>query len=139
MSDYEINITPAGVSVAKQQVQTLFDAQGNVVEIPTGNHRSAIGIADYAVDPANPTAAELQAMQDAIAALGETVLGANNAVAVAAQASLLSAYNYVKTDRANKAALITQLQADLTAKNNEISTLNARITELEALVPSQPA
>lgn len=46
--DFEINITPNGVSVRQMRTRTLKDeATGEVIEMPLGNHRQAIGIGDF--------------------------------------------------------------------------------------------
>lgn len=112
----EIVINDNGISVAVDNV--LYDAQGNPVSV--SNHRSAVGIGDFAQDPANPTDAELAAMRTAVRALAERVLGADLAEGVAAQATLLSAYEHVKQSR-----------QDLRA---QVETLSSRVAQLEEVV-----
>ena len=59
MSKYEITIKENGIEIKTQEVETLFDANGDPVEIPKGNHRVAIGLGDYVSDPMSATGDEL--------------------------------------------------------------------------------
>lgn len=60
---FKIEITPSGISVRVQKTRTLYDAEGNPVEIPEGNVRSSLGIGDFAADITNVQPAELAAFQ----------------------------------------------------------------------------
>lgn len=59
----KVEITPSGISVRVPQTKTLYDVEGNPVEIPDGNVRTALGIGDFAADITNIQPAELAAFQ----------------------------------------------------------------------------
>tara|TARA_R110000822_G_scaffold154105_6_gene293598 strand:- start:23 stop:457 length:435 start_codon:yes stop_codon:yes gene_type:complete len=44
---YEITIKENGVTIKSQVTETLYNAAGDPVEIPKGNHRVAIGLGDF--------------------------------------------------------------------------------------------
>lgn len=48
MSDWEINIKPSGVSIKTQRVKTLYDENGESVQVPDGGpHRTALAVGDF--------------------------------------------------------------------------------------------
>ena len=44
---YEITIKENGIEIKTQVTQTLYNANGDPVEVPQGNHRAALGLGDY--------------------------------------------------------------------------------------------
>jgi len=60
---FKVEITPSGISVRVPKTKTLYDAEGDPVEIPDGNVRTSLGIGDFAADITNVQPAELAAFQ----------------------------------------------------------------------------
>ena len=61
MSKYEITIKENGIEIKTQEVETLFNANGDPVEIPKGSHRVAVGLGHYVSDRNNgPTFDEME-------------------------------------------------------------------------------
>lgn len=109
MKDYEINIRPNGVSIRCKKTRTLYDAEGNAVEIEEGNQRVALGLGDIAQDPSAPTQAELEAFRAKVDELAGEVLGRSFA----------------------------QVVADARAVQDERDALKSKVLEIEKKLPKQ--
>ena len=120
-------IPGSGLNMMGVETRTVYDAQGNPEEIVVSRQPMAIGLHDFAADPANPTEAEITLGKQKISERLRTLLTdsdadllAENARLVARAQSVESAKQAVQTEleteRAARQATEAALQTERTAK-----------------------
>jgi len=86
---WEINLSDSGVSVRVQKFKTLYDEEGKPVQVPQGNHRTALAVS---------SAKDMPQFQKRVAALLVGQFGDNMASVVAKHAKLFEENKLMHTD-----------------------------------------
>ena len=144
MSKYEITIKENGIEIKTQEVETLFNANGDPVEIPKGNHRVAVGLGDYVSDRATgPTVDELityRAKIDNIVGdhIGESLTNVLINTKEAAEFNALDEENYSNLLVSQK-SVVDMLGDTITEVEEKQKTLTELQDKYNALVNSVPS
>ena len=124
MSKYEITIKENGIEIKTQEVETLFNANGEPVEVPKGNHRTAVGLGDFCKDPIVPTADELHNYRSKIHGVVSKNIGE----------SLTSLLNDAKVSYDRKNIFDGAYADAVTSQKSVVDMLGEEITKSDNLV-----